>query len=194
MAEPFRHETERLILRDWTDEDSRRFYDIMNTPAVMRWIGGPQPYEDWDAAYGRLQGYTRDFGHCFWLLERKEDGKLIGFCGLKRLNYEGAPNQGMAEVGWRLRESAWGRGYAKEAAIASLDLAFERFGYDEVTAVTVTGNAASWGLMERLGMRERPELAYHDGKYSDMYGPARQWVVTREEWAARRSGQDAISA
>lgn len=183
---PFRHETDRLILRDWKEEDSRRFWKVMNTPAVMKWLGGPQPFEDWNEGFKRLQTYARDYGHCFWLVERKEDGELLGFCGLKRVNYEGAPNQGMPEVGWRFRESAWGKGYAKEAAIASLDLGFGRFGYDEIVALTMTGNEPSWRLMERLGMKERPDLSYHDGKYSDQYGPARQWVITADEWAAHR--------
>ena len=112
---------------------------------------------------------------------------MLGFCGLKRINYEDAPNQGMCEIGWRFRESAWGQGYAREAATACLDLAFDRFGYHEVTAVTVSGNEASWGLMLRLGMRERPDLAYDDREYSPKYGPARQWVMTKEEWAAKRA-------
>ncbi|MCJ7420656.1 GNAT family N-acetyltransferase [Sphingomicrobium astaxanthinifaciens] len=183
----FRHETERLVLRDWDEADSRTFWEIMNTPAVMQWLGGPQPFEEWQEGFARLQGYARDYGHCFWLVERKSDGELLGFCGLKRINYEGAPNPGMPEIGWRFRESAWGHGYAKEAAIASLDLAFDRFGYDEVTAVTVSGNAPSWGLMERLGMIERPELAYHDGKYSAQYGRARQWVITAAQWREHRA-------
>ena len=62
------------------------------------------------------------------------------------------------EVGWRFREDAWGQGYAKEAAIATLDAAFKRFGAEGVVALTVAGNTGSWGLMERLGMRRREEL------------------------------------
>ena len=180
-------ETERLILRDWDEADSRRFYEVMNTPAVMKWLGGEQSFEKWQEGFERLQGYALDFGHCFWLVERKEDGELLGFCGLKKINYEGAPNEGMPEIGWRFRESAWGQGYAREAALKSLELAFERFGYDEVTAVTVSGNEASWRLMERLGMKERPELAYHDGVYSERYGPARQWTLDRKGWERMKS-------
>ena len=62
------------------------------------------------------------------------------------------------EVGWRLREDAWGQGYAKEVALASLDLAFDRFGAEQVIALTVEPNAASWGLMKRLGMERREDL------------------------------------
>ena len=181
-------ETERLILRDWKDEDSRRFYEAMNTPAVMKWLGGPQPLEKWQEGFERIQSYARDFGHTFWLVERKEDGELLGFCGLKKLNYEGSPNFGTPEIGWRFRESAWGKGYAFEAAFKTMELAFDRFGYDEVTAVTMSGNEPSWRLMERLGMIERPELSYHDEVYSPRYGPARQWTINRRGWDRMKSG------
>ena len=72
---------------------------------------------------------------------------------------------GMMEVGWRLREDAWGKGYAKEAAIASLDMAFSRFGAEEVIALTVAGNSPSWGLMDRLGMRRREDLDFANDEF-----------------------------
>ncbi|MDX1703460.1 MAG: GNAT family N-acetyltransferase, partial [Altererythrobacter ishigakiensis] len=142
----FRHETERLILRDWREADWVDFWEGTNTPNVMRWLGGVCDAEKRQAAQDRLLSYTLDHGHTFWCVERKADGAILGFCGLKRCNQKGGPI-GMMEVGWRLREDAWGQGYAKEAALASLDLAFDRFGADEVIALTVQGNAPSWGLM-----------------------------------------------
>lgn len=181
----FRHETDRLVLRSWREDDRRRFYEIMNTPAVMRYLGGVQSFEKWSAACDRLQGYEADHGHTFWIVERREDGEMLGFCGLKRLNYDGAPNPGEMEIGWRFREAAWGKGFAYEAAKASLDLAFDRFAADRITAVTVTDNMPSQTLMHRLGMIEDPDLAYHDPGYSPTYGPMRQWLVTRKEWMSR---------
>ena len=112
--------TERLILREWVAGDSDRFYEVMNTPAVMRWLGGVQDRAKWDAAAERLAGFQRDYGHTFWLVERRESRELLGFCGLKRVNAEGTDLVGQFEVGWRFREAAWGQGFAKEAAIAAL--------------------------------------------------------------------------
>ena len=56
-------ETERLRLRDWQDSDEADFYTIMNTPAVMRHLGGVQDPEAWRAGFERICGFTRDFGH-----------------------------------------------------------------------------------------------------------------------------------
>ena len=95
----------------------------MNTPAVMRWLGGVQTPEEWSAAYRAPARLPARFGHTFWIVERKADGEMLGFCGLKRVNAPGADAiAGEIEIGWRLREDAWGQGYAKEAAIAALDL------------------------------------------------------------------------
>lgn len=177
----FRHETARLILRDWREGDWPVFWEATNTPAVMRWLGGVADDATRDAARARLEGYQRDHGHTFWVIERKDDGALLGFCGLKRSNQPGGP-QGMMEAGWRLREDAWGQGYAREAATAALDLAFDRFGADEVIALTVQGNTGSWGLMLRLGMARRADLDFDSADFDPENPRIIAYVITREQW------------
>lgn len=178
-------ETGRLRLREWDDGDAVTFYKVMNTPAVMRHLGGVQSREQWEAAFERLRGYQRDFGFTFWIIERLTDGELQGFCGLKRVNNEGAPNPGEVEIGWRLRESAWGQGIAKEAALASLDLAFGNFAAPSVVALTFTANAPSWGLMERLGFSYEPSLDFVDPRFPDDI--VKQWRMVAADWPAARS-------
>ena len=177
----FRHETERLVLRDWREDDWPRFWEGTNTPAVMRWLGGVADDAKRQGAQDRLLSYRREHGHTFWVVERKEDGAILGFCGLKRCNQQGGPI-GMMEVGWRLREDAWGKGYAKEAARASLDLAFERFGADEVIALTVMGNEGSWGLMKRLGMRRREDLDFANADFDKENPVIIVYSIARDEW------------
>lgn len=180
-------ETERLILREWTKEDGDRFYAAMNTPAVMRHLGGVQDRETWDAALGRIMGFQRDFGHTFWLIERKADAELLGFCGLKRVNAGGTSLVGQFEVGWRLRESAWGKGYAKEAAIASLDLAFGKFGAPHVVALTIGPNRESQGLMMRLGMERRADLDFDDPRFGPDMNPTIVYRIDAKDWPAARA-------
>ena len=181
----FRHETDRLILRDWREEDWPRFWEGTNTPAVMRWLGGVCDADKRAGAQDRLLGYQRDHGHTFWVVERKADGAILGFCGLKRCNQAGG-TQGMMEVGWRLREDAWGQGYAREAATASLDLAFKRFGADEVVALTVARNTASWGLMKRLGMQRREDLDFANADFDPEEPTIIVYSITQREWQAAR--------
>jgi RimJ/RimL family protein N-acetyltransferase len=180
-------ETARLRLRDWEDQDEARFYAIMNTPAVMEHLGGVQTREEWNAAFARISGFTRDFGHTFWIVEDKASGEIQGFCGLKRVNAPGAGDlTGTPEIGWRLRESAWGRGIAKEAAIASLDLAFGRFGAPHVIALTVPDNTTIWGLMERLGMDRREHLDFEDERFGPELNPSIVYWMEASDWPAAR--------
>ena len=181
-------ETERLILRDWGDADEQAFYSVMNTPAVMRHLGGRQTPEQWNAAFTRIRGFTQDFGHTFWIAEEKATGELLGFCGLKRVNAPGAGDlTGTPEIGWRLRESAWGRGIAKEAAVASLDLGFDRFGYDRIIAMTIPANIGSWGLMQRLGMVRREGLDFIDERFGPEVNPQIVYSMDAPDWRGARA-------
>lgn len=181
-------ETARLILRDWEDADERRFYEIMNTPGVMRHLGGVQSADQWHAAFERIRGFTRDWGHTFWIVEAKLDGEILGFCGLKRVN---APGAGVLtdapEIGWRLRENAWGKGIAKEAAIASLDLGFARFGYDSIVAMTIPTNDSSHGLMKRLGMKRRDDLDFVDERFGPEVNPQIIFEMAAADWPQARA-------
>lgn len=179
----FRQDTSRLTLRDWRAEDWPEFWRLTNTPAVMRWLGGVQDAAGRAAGEARIEGYRRDHGHTFWVVERQSDGALLGFCGLKRSNQPGGP-QGMMEVGWRLREDAWGQGYAREATAAALDLAFGHFGVEEVIALTVEGNASSWGLMRRLGMQRREDLDFDSADFDPENPRIIAYAILRESWQA----------
>ena len=173
-------ETARLILRDWTEGDVEPFVRHTHTPAVMRWLGGIWSDEQMSASIARIMRWQEDRGFTFWIVERKADGEVLGFCGIKIADTPGSPIEGLHEIGWRLREDAWGQGYAKEAAIASLEHAFERIGADRVTAITFQGNEPSWGLMERLGMTRRPELDYDDPRFPEL-NPTIVYDIRRRE-------------
>jgi RimJ/RimL family protein N-acetyltransferase len=182
-------ETERLILREWGEPDARAFYDVMNSEPVMRHLGGVQTFEEWNQGFERLRLYQRDYGHTFWIVEDKAGGEILGFCGLKRVNTPGAPQElaGVPEIGWRLRESAWGQGIAKEAAIASLDLAFGPFGYPRVIAMTIPANEASQGLMKRLGMTRAGQLDFIDTRFGPETNPQIVYTLDAADWPAARA-------
>lgn len=182
----FRLETGRLVLRDWTEQDWPRFWDCTNTPAVMRWLGGVADDAARHAARGRMEGCRREHGHTFWVVERLGDGghlsgELLGFCGLKRCNQPGSP-LGDFEIGWRLREDAWGHGYAREAAQAAMRSGFETYGAPHMVALTVAGNTASWGLMERLGMQRRPDLDFASGDFDAGDPTIIVYAIDQQHW------------
>ena len=181
-------QTTRLRLREWDEEDEVRFYELMNRPEVMQHLGGIQSPEEWSAAYQRVVGFQRDFGHTFWIIEERDSGAILGFCGIKRVNAPGAGDlTGKHEIGWRVVPESWGKGIAKEAAIASMDLAFDRFDAPQVIATTVPANAASQGLMKRLGMKRREELDYVDTRFGPELNPTIVFTMDRADWPEART-------
>ena len=176
-------ETGRLRLREWRRGDDARLHEHCNTPAVMRWLGGVKTREFMYGVAARLAGWQAERGHTFWVVERKEDEAFLGFCGLKVADGTDSRVLGEIEIGWRFREDSWGQGYAKEAAIVSLDHAFDVLGADRVVALTVAGNEASWGLMKRLGMRRREDLDYVDADWPDSMNPVIVYEMERSRWS-----------
>lgn len=181
-------ETERLRLREWDAEDEGRFYDIMNRPEVMRHLGGLQTREEWHAAFLRVTAFQRDCGHTFWIVEDRDHREILGFCGVKLSNAPGAGElTGKHEIGWRLRPESWGQGIAKEAAIASLDVAFDRLRAPQVIATTLRGNVESQGLMKRLGMTRREDLDYTDTRFGPEMNPSLVYVMNAADWPSARA-------
>jgi RimJ/RimL family protein N-acetyltransferase len=148
-------DTARLILRAWREADTEPFHAMNIDPEVRRYLGPLQTRDEIEAAIARQVGHLATVGYCFWALERRADGAFLGFCGLKP-GPEGTPIAGQVEIGWRLRRDAWGQGYAREAAVASLIWGWEHLDAEEIAAITVLANERSWGLMERIGMTRDP--------------------------------------
>lgn len=148
-------ETERLLLRSWAERDRTPFAAMGRDPEVMATLGPLLSREESDAMIDRLAAIDAQHGYTFWAVERQEDGATIGFCGIVR-GRPGTPIEGEPEIGWRLARSSWGKGFAREAAAASLAWAWANLPDAGVAAITTPGNVRSWGLMERLGMIRDP--------------------------------------
>ena len=154
--------TERLILRPWREEDRAGFFAIINTPAMMADFGGVRDQAGADWMFDRRVGDQARNGCSFWAVEL-HDGELVGSVGLRVADdYVGKPVEGMRELGWRVAEAHWGKGFAREAAQASIDWAWANTDAPVIAAWTTAPNVRSWGLMERLGMTRRPDLDFLD--------------------------------
>lgn len=169
-------QTERLILRPWREEDREPYLATCNTAAVSQHVGGPASVASIDAAIARIHASQKAHGHCYWAIERAADGAFLGYCGLRHANDPGAPIDGEIEIGWRLREDAWGQGYALEAARASLGWGFENLSAGRIVAITSVGNSSCLKLIERLGMQRREELDF-SAPGNAQGGQSGRWIV-----------------
>lgn len=181
-------ETPRLILRPQEPQDLAWQLAALNTPAVMRFLGGaPRPPEAFAAGFERNARAWQTGEPAFFTVILRETDELIGKCGLSRISESLAPDsiRGAIQAGWTLAEPFWGKGYALEAARAMVAHGFATFGVPELWAQTSDSNAASTALMVRLGMERRPDLFYRDPDYPPADNPTTVYRIGREEWAAQ---------
>lgn len=159
-------ETERLHVRSWRDDDRAPFHALNSDPEVMATLGPLMTRAESDALVDRLAASEVARGCTFWAVERRSDGAFLGFCGV-RWNDQELPIHGALEAGWRMIRAAWGQGYAREAAAASLEWGWQHTDADRIVAITSTGNHRSWGLMERLGMVRDPDGDFEHPRVPD---------------------------
>lgn len=156
-------ETERLRLRLWTERDRAGFGTVASAPEPGGIVKMPVEIDTSFAA--RLDDQARH-GHCYWAAELKATGDLVGSCGIRIAdNHADAPIHALPEIGWRIAEAHWRRGYALEAARASLAWGWANLDTPMIWAGTRIANEPSWRLMERLGMTRRRELDFRNRSY-----------------------------
>lgn len=154
---PVTLETERLYLRPWKDADVEPFEALNADPRVCEFY----PTEGFTRAeslamIARIRDEMAQYGFGLWAVEVKESGAFIGYTGLKHLRAH-HPLAPAVEVGWRLAHSAWGQGYASEAAREALRYGFDELVLPEIVSFTTPVNRRSLAVMQRIGMERAPE-------------------------------------
>lgn len=170
-------ETERLILRDMTEDDYDSLHAILTDAETMRYY--PRPYDD--AGVRRWLDWTfdnyRKHGFGLWAVTLKDTGEFIGDCGITMQPIHG---EWLPEIGYHINRKHWRRDYASEAAAACIRVAFERFGFPAVYSYMNAANEPSWRTAMKNGMRFVEE-------YEDAHGMlTRVYRLTRAGWETGR--------
>jgi RimJ/RimL family protein N-acetyltransferase len=162
MTQPVQLETPRLILRRWQEADRAPFAAMNADPIVMHFFAAPMTMQQSDETVDRyLAGFEKN-GFSFFVATLRETGTFAGIIGLQVMR-DLVPNlpQPAVEIGWRLTRECQGLGLATEGASAIVDYAFDQLGLAEVVAIVALPNRASRRVMEKLGMKHRPELDFN---------------------------------
>jgi len=149
--------TNRLGLRQWEDLDFEPFAELNADEEVRKYFPGLLSRVESDKVIQSMRKKINLNGFGFWALDVLKTGKFIGMVGitLTDLNLNFTP---CIEIGWHLKKSAWGNGYATEAAFASLDFAINECGFGEIYSWTAKQNVPSENVMKKIGMEKVAEF------------------------------------
>ncbi|MFI5827509.1 GNAT family N-acetyltransferase [Streptomyces sp. NPDC051578] len=167
---PTRPPLPAVQLRVPTDEDAHAWHAVFDDTDVMEFLGGPAELSLYEEFTARQRMHDARLGYCLWTLLDAE-GAVIGFTGAQPWPREDWGPVGEIEIGWRLGRSAWGKGYAYAAALATLDRLREA-GVPRVVAMIHAHNTRSVAVAERLGMDLAEEFTTPGGN------PARRYELT----------------
>jgi hypothetical protein len=158
--------TDRLLLRHFHILDSAPLYRIFGDAEVMRFGNGVQTRE-WVLSWLQtcLEWYYRSWGFGTYAVVTKHNQEVIGYCGL--FYFPDLDGQPEVEIGYRLARSAWGQGYATEAAIAVRDYAFKTLGIKRLIAMIDPSNIASVRVAKKIGMQYEKDIMLEDYTHPD---------------------------
>lgn len=180
-------ETKRLRMRPFEGRDGAFLFKLNQDPEVMRYLG-PDNFgsEEAAVAFAEHNEHFREHGYARWLVELKENGMPIGWCGLLQVtdNAGHGITEPFIDLGYRFLRSSWGNGYATESAYASMVHGFDELHLGTIQGRAMPENAASVRVLEKMGMQ-----AFWEGPCDMHY--AVYFRVTRPEFEPVRRALEA---
>lgn len=154
--------TDRLGLRNWVAEDFEPFHAMNRDQKVMEFFPKLMAPEDTLAFISRMQNHFNVHGFCYFAVEKLENKEFIGMIGMLHQSFESKYTP-CVDIGWRLKRSSWGQGFASEGAMACLHAALNTFDLKEIYSFAPLINEASIKVMQKIGMKhigqfEHPKL------------------------------------
>lgn len=157
-------ETEWLILREIMEEDEQGLFELDSDPEVHRYLGN-QPVKSIEQirlVIAFIQQQYEDNGIGRWAVVEKSSGQFVGWSGLKFFREQVNGHNDFYELGYRFMKKHWGKGYATEAAKASVKYGFEQLKLDEVFAMTDVNNSASKQVLKKAGFSHIETFSFNE--------------------------------
>ncbi|MFY0629535.1 MAG: GNAT family N-acetyltransferase [Flavobacteriaceae bacterium] len=143
--------SERLGFRNWKESDIEPLFKINSDPKVMEFFPSTQTLNQTKNFIKRMQDQYSSKGFCYFAVDTLHDNSFIGFIGISEQNFE-ADFTPCIDIGWRLSQNQWGKGYATEGAKRCLEFAFNTLNLESIKAICPSVNQKSERVMNKLGM------------------------------------------
>lgn len=143
--------SDRLGFRNWVEDDLEAFANLNADVDVMEHFPNLLSKSETASFIERLQKHYSTKGYTYFATEILATGEFIGFIGIAYQEYQ-TDFTPATDIGWRLKKSVWGKGFATEGAKKCLDYAFNELKLDKIIAICTTNNSKSKNVMKKIGM------------------------------------------
>jgi len=170
-------ETERLFMREIVEEDVHDMFELDNNVNVHKYLGNNpvQNLEKSKKIIEDIRGQYERNGIGRWAVIKKGSNEFLGWSGLKYEDHDINDKQGYYDIGYRFKEQYWGKGYATECAVASLEYGFTKMNWDKICAAAQIANVGSNKVLQKIGLKFIEEFDYRN--------TACNWYeLTKAEW------------
>lgn len=144
----------RLGFRNWIDSDLNTMVTINADKEVMKFFPSTQTKEDTLNFIKKMQLQYAKNGFCYFAVDVLKTNEFIGFIGMATQVYNAGFDSPFVDVGWRLKKSAWNKGYATEGAKKCLEYAFKTLKINVIYSIAPSKNKKSMHIMEKIGMKK----------------------------------------
>jgi len=145
--------SDRLGFRNWVEGDVSEMDKISGDQEVMRYFPAAKTLKETEDFIFRMQQEFLNKGFCYFAVDRLDTSELVGFIGICSQTYEASFNPSV-DIGWRLGQKHWGKGFATEGAVCCLRYAFDELSLDRIVSVAPKANLSSVKVMQKIGMKE----------------------------------------
>jgi RimJ/RimL family protein N-acetyltransferase len=173
--------SERLGFRNWTEKDLTEFAKINADLDVMEYFPEPLTENETSDFITRLQNHYEKNGYNYFATEILKTGELIGFIGFAYQDYE-TEFTPATDIGWRLKKTAWGNGYATEGAKKCLEYGFNKLNLGKIISVFTEKNIKSENIMKKIGMKKVGEFNHPKLKEYPEYEKCVCYEINKNMW------------
>lgn len=145
--------SQRLGFRNWQNEDLPKMALINADSAVMKYFPSTQTKEQTQQFIAKMQRQFEAKGFCYFAVDTLERNEFIGFIGISEQTYE-ADFTPCIDIGWRIAQQYWGKGFATEGAKRVLKYADDELNIDKILSIAPIINTASENVMKKIGMHK----------------------------------------
>ena len=185
METNYLFQSERLGFRNWKDSDLDKFAKINADNEVMKHFPKPLSKEETKEFIVRLQKHFKERRYNYFATEILSTGEFIGFIGLAYQVYE-TDFTPAVDIGWRLKPSSWGKGYATEGAKRCLEYGFINLKLDRVISTCTIDNTSSELVMKKIGMTKKGTFNHPLLKEYKDYEKCIYYEIKSEDFSNRK--------